>query len=115
MDFPQKVFLVFLNFPLSLLRNARKRHKKKVKNQSQKKGRHLPTPFSGYLPDIRRFQKNSRVPLGSACAWKLETQHPHAGRGGKRKNEAGERERTSCFFPPPRLGSEHVRASLDGF
>jgi hypothetical protein len=41
---PQKVF--YGVFELSLLRNAQKRLKK----------RYLPTPFSGHLPDIRRFR-----------------------------------------------------------
>jgi hypothetical protein len=39
----KKVYGVF-ELPLSLLRNAQKRHKKK-----------LPTWFSGYLPDVRGF------------------------------------------------------------
>jgi hypothetical protein len=42
-------------FELPLLRNAQKRHKKKSQKFTKKK-RHLPTPFSGYQPDIRRFQ-----------------------------------------------------------
>jgi hypothetical protein len=29
-----------------------------------KKKKHLPTSFSGYLPDIRRFKKNPSAPLG---------------------------------------------------
>jgi hypothetical protein len=51
MDFPQKVFSGV--FELPLLRNAQKRHKKikKIKVHG--------TPFSGHLPDIRRFQKIS--------------------------------------------------------
>jgi hypothetical protein len=53
MDFPQKVFCGV--FELPWLRNAQKRHKKNLKNHT-KKERHLPTPFSGHLPDIRRFQ-----------------------------------------------------------
>jgi hypothetical protein len=44
MDSPKKVFGGV--FELPLLRNAQKRHK-------------IPTPFSGYLVDIRRFQKKS--------------------------------------------------------
>jgi hypothetical protein len=44
-------------FKLPLLRNAQKRHKKKKK-------KYLPTPFSGHLPDIRRFQFSfSSAPL----------------------------------------------------
>jgi hypothetical protein len=46
MDFSQKVFNGV--FELPLMRNAQKRHKKKKM--------YLPAPFSGHLPDIRRFQ-----------------------------------------------------------
>jgi hypothetical protein len=49
MDFPKTIYGVF---ELPLLRNAQKRHKKiKIKI----KIKYLPTPFSGHLPDIRRF------------------------------------------------------------
>jgi hypothetical protein len=46
MDFPQKAFNGVLEPPL--LRNAPKRHKNPKKT-------YLPTSFSGYLADIRRF------------------------------------------------------------
>jgi hypothetical protein len=52
---PKKLFVVFLNSPCPLLRNAQKRHKTKVIKINKKK--YLPTPFSDHLPDIRRFQK----------------------------------------------------------
>jgi hypothetical protein len=56
MDFPQKVFNGV--FELPLLRNAQKRYKTNLQKQNQKKReRYPPTPFSGHLPDIRRFQK----------------------------------------------------------
>jgi hypothetical protein len=48
--FRQKV--VYGVFEPPLLRNAQKRHKK---NLPQKKEKYLLTPFSGHLPDIRRF------------------------------------------------------------
>jgi hypothetical protein len=35
----------------------------KLKKFKKRKERYLPTPFSGHLPDIRRFQKNLRRPL----------------------------------------------------
>jgi hypothetical protein len=55
MDFPQNAFVVFLNLPL--LRNPQKRHKKKKKERKRNKTKKVPTYlFSGYLPDIRRFQ-----------------------------------------------------------
>jgi hypothetical protein len=50
MDFPQNVF--YGVFELPLLRNAQKRLKK-IKKLIKNKA---PTPFSGHLPDIRRFQ-----------------------------------------------------------
>jgi hypothetical protein len=53
MDFPQKVF--YGVFELPLLRNAQKLHKKSQIFINYKKKRHLPTPFSGHLPDIHRF------------------------------------------------------------
>jgi hypothetical protein len=54
MDFPKSFCGVF---ELPLLRNAQKRH---LKNEGGKKeGTYLPHPLSGYLPDIRRFQKKS--------------------------------------------------------
>jgi hypothetical protein len=59
MDFPQKV--LYGVFELPLLRNAQKRHKKISKI---KKKKYLPTPFSGHLPDIRRFQKKI---FGAPC------------------------------------------------
>jgi hypothetical protein len=46
MDLPPEVFCGVSELPL--LRNAKKRHKKNT---------YLSTPFSGHLPDIRRFQK----------------------------------------------------------
>jgi hypothetical protein len=52
--FPKTMYGVF---ELPLLRNAQKRHKQKSQKIIINKGRYLPTPFSGYLPDIRRFQK----------------------------------------------------------
>jgi hypothetical protein len=51
MYFPKKVFNGV--FELPLLRNAQKRHKKNLKIKNKKGKRHLPTPFSGHLPDIR--------------------------------------------------------------
>jgi hypothetical protein len=58
MDFPT----IFFNgvFELPSLRNAQKRRyerQKKSPKNLPKKERYLPTPFSGHLPDIRRFQK----------------------------------------------------------
>jgi hypothetical protein len=59
LDFPQKVFFGVFELVLLLV-------KKFTKNAIKKrlKKRHLPTPFSGHLPDIRRFQqkKNSVAP-----------------------------------------------------
>jgi hypothetical protein len=49
MYFPQTVFYGL--FELPLLRNAQKRHFKKMGGGES----YLPTPFSGHLPDIRRF------------------------------------------------------------
>jgi hypothetical protein len=43
-------------FELPLLRNAQKRHKQNSKLKERERERYLPTSFSGYLPDIRRFQ-----------------------------------------------------------
>jgi hypothetical protein len=61
-DFPQKVFSGA--FELPLLRNAQKRHKTPLKKKIE---RYVPTPFSGHLPDIRRFQFYfSSAPLGMA-------------------------------------------------
>jgi hypothetical protein len=61
--FWQKVFLIWTNpksflcvFELPLLRNAQKRHLKKNQNLKKEKRKYSPTPFSGYLPDVRRFQ-----------------------------------------------------------
>jgi hypothetical protein len=62
MDFPQKDF--YGVFELPLLRNAQKRHKNISKIKIKKKERYLLTPFSGHLPDIRRFQFSfSSAPL----------------------------------------------------
>jgi hypothetical protein len=55
---PQIFFLVFLNSPCS----ETHKHAIKTINLLIKK-RNLPTSFSGYLPDIRRFQKNLQRPL----------------------------------------------------
>jgi hypothetical protein len=53
--FPKRFwFLVFLNSPLPLLRNALNDHLFFLKKK--KRGRHISTSFIGYLPDIRRFQ-----------------------------------------------------------
>jgi hypothetical protein len=57
MDFPQKVAFSGV-FELPLLRNA----------HFFKKTTYLPSPFSGYLPDIRRFQLSitfSSAPLSA--------------------------------------------------
>jgi hypothetical protein len=56
MDFPQ-FFMVFLNSPCK--ETHKKRHKKRQKLK-KKRERYLPTPFSGYLPDIRRVQFGRR-------------------------------------------------------
>jgi hypothetical protein len=56
MDFPYN--FVCGVFELPLLRNAQKRH------ETKKKRRYHGTPFSGYLPNIGRFQKKSSAPLG---------------------------------------------------
>jgi hypothetical protein len=77
MDFPQKVFCGV--FELPLLRNAQKGHKKFTNNKKERKERHLPTPFSGHLPDIRRFQKKSlRRPLNASShtCWLLVSPRP---------------------------------------
>jgi hypothetical protein len=52
MDFPKKA--LYGVFELPLLRNAQKRHNKKV--TQKKTNKYLPTSFSGYLADVRRFQ-----------------------------------------------------------
>jgi hypothetical protein len=76
MDFPQKVF--YGVFELPLLRNAQKRHKKKK----------VPTPFSGHLPDIRRFQFSfSSAPL--------------ARRGRKNKTGGSQTDPPADFFLGP--------------
>jgi hypothetical protein len=49
-------------FEISLLRNAQKRPQN-VKFFKKKKERKVPALFSGYLPDIRRFQKKTSAPL----------------------------------------------------
>ena len=70
-------------FELPMLRNAQKRHNKKTK---QKEGTMAPhSPFSGYLPDIRRFQKKSlrRLKRPLWCT-----------RGGRRKKE----EENQCMY-----------------
>jgi hypothetical protein len=49
--------IVFVVFELPLLRNAQKRHKNpKIEKKIERElPTYLPTPFSGYLTDIRRF------------------------------------------------------------
>jgi hypothetical protein len=64
MDFSQKVFCGV--FELPLMKNAQKRHKRNLK---EIKKNYLPTPFSGHLPDIRRFQFSfSLAPLVAASS-----------------------------------------------
>jgi hypothetical protein len=68
------------------LRNAQKRHKK------IKKKKYIPTSFTGYLPDIRRFHFFPSAPLV------LERE----AKGGRKKNE-NESSSASCVSSPKKI------------
>jgi hypothetical protein len=74
-------------FELPLLRNPQKRHKQISKIKLKKK-RKVPTPFSGHLPDIRRFQFLFLWrPLGpsSPCLQIQRVAHNYEPKGGRKK------------------------------
>jgi hypothetical protein len=51
--FPKKFFWCFFNSPCW---ETHKNAIKKTHKKNKKRGSYLPTPFSGHLPDIRRFE-----------------------------------------------------------